>query len=180
MDLFGAVHEIEELSIQAGKQEGYRWALCMMDSYKSSGPRMVVLLIHCPNAGRDGLVQGLIEGREIGVQKGYELGKDGTVVISKLAEWNPAEGHCQIASLPPNCLPGLEVGFYSGCVQMWRQLQQRDPSVIPERALKAVDGLEEALALIRLENPQASWDAEAGALFHGIVTIFLHLSHSNI
>lgn len=69
---------------------------------------------------------------------------------------------------------------------MWRQLQTRDSSVIPERALKvrgrlpcvmrysftttrgfsitlkAVESLEEALSTIRLDNPQASAGADGG------------------
>ena len=42
-----------------------------------------------------------------------------------------------------------------GCVRMWRLLQARDPTVIPERAARAVASLEELLATIKLDNPQA-------------------------
>ena len=49
---------------------------------------------------------------------------------------------------------GLEIGFYTGCVRMWRQLQARDPTIIPERAVKALAGLELLLTSIQLD-PQA-------------------------
>lgn len=45
-DLFDDVHALEESEIERGRREGYS----------------------------DGLAMGLLEGRELGAQKGYELG----------------------------------------------------------------------------------------------------------
>lgn len=49
---------------------------------------------------------------------------------------------------------GMEIGFYWGCVSMWRQLQKLDPSLIPDRADKGVTALEEMLIEFPLDNPQ--------------------------
>jgi hypothetical protein len=49
---------------------------------------------------------------------------------------------------------GLEVGFYSGCVSIWRKLQSRDPTFIPERTLRGLTNLEELLASLNFEDPQ--------------------------
>lgn len=54
---------------------------------------------------------------------------------------------------PSPCVPaGVEIGFYTGCVQMWRRLQAHDPTIIPERAAKGVALLEELLASFPLED----------------------------
>ena len=53
-------------------------------------------------------------------------------------------------------MSGLEIGFYIGCVRMWRLLQARDNAIISERAERAVASLEELLASIKLDNPEVS------------------------
>lgn len=49
---------------------------------------------------------------------------------------------------------GAELGFYAGCVQLWRQLQQRDASVIPARAERAIAALHEHLAAYPSADPK--------------------------
>ncbi len=49
---------------------------------------------------------------------------------------------------------GLEVGYYSGCIHMWRQLQERDANTIPPKALRGIAALEELLASMRFDDPQ--------------------------
>jgi hypothetical protein len=49
---------------------------------------------------------------------------------------------------------GAELGYYSGCAQLWRQLQAARPGFIPARAEKAVASLERQLADFPMGNPK--------------------------
>lgn len=51
---------------------------------------------------------------------------------------------------------GAELGYYSGCAQVWRQLEAKAPGVLTARADKAVAALEQSLRDFPLGNPQAS------------------------
>lgn len=51
---------------------------------------------------------------------------------------------------------GQEVGFYAGCVQIWRQLQQKDPAAFPQRADKGISTLENLVATFPLTDPKVS------------------------
>ena len=53
---------------------GHLHGVPSMERYHRTSAPMIPSVL-C-DVRRDGLVQGLIEGREIGVQKGYELGED--------------------------------------------------------------------------------------------------------
>jgi hypothetical protein len=52
---------------------------------------------------------------------------------------------------------GLEVGFYSGCVHMWRRLQAQDPATIPDRAARGLATLEQLLSSFPLDDPMVRW-----------------------
>lgn len=78
----------------------------------------------------EGHQQGLEDGKKAGVTEGRELG------------------------LQKGWEIGQEVGFYAGCVQMWRQLQQRDPAAFPRRADKGMTTLETLTQTFPLTDPK--------------------------
>lgn len=49
---------------------------------------------------------------------------------------------------------GVEVGYYRGCVRMWRRLQDTQPDVIPVRADRSITAMEDLLQAYPLHNPQ--------------------------
>ncbi len=49
---------------------------------------------------------------------------------------------------------GVEVGYYSGCVQAWRRLQQLQPDSVPARAERGIAAMEELLQSYPLHSPQ--------------------------
>lgn len=107
------------------------------------------------------MVAGLKEGRELGVQKGYELGAFLAGVVSQLqadAERGDKASFCAdgrvtipLSAPPP---PGVELGFYAGAVRSWRQLQAQQPSLVAERADRALAACEELLASYPMYDPR--------------------------
>jgi len=75
----------------------------------------------------EGREQGLREGTAAGVKEGLRLGHTRGFVV------------------------GYEVGLYQGCVDVWRR---REAVVLPPRAEAAVAALEQALATLRVHDPQ--------------------------
>ncbi len=66
------------------------------------------------------MVNGVHEGRELGVQKGFEIG----ACVNRDHEQH-AGLLLRLAHLfPPIAHAGVELGFYKGCVRTWRALQQ--------------------------------------------------------
>lgn len=49
---------------------------------------------------------------------------------------------------------GHEIGFYSGCTQIWRQLGDKNHDFINARAEKAISALEELLRSFPLDSPR--------------------------
>lgn len=48
----------------------------------------------------------------------------------------------------------MELGFYSGCIRMWRQLAAQQALVVGERADRAIRSCEELLLSYPMCNPQ--------------------------
>jgi hypothetical protein len=55
-----------------------------------------------------------------------------------------------------DCLAGMEVGHYAGCVRMWRALQQQQPGSIPAKVERSIAAMEECLLQYPLYKPQVS------------------------
>ncbi len=51
---------------------------------------------------------------------------------------------------------GQEVGYYSGCTQVWRQLQRRHPEAFSARVDKAITAIEDLVRDFPLDDPQVS------------------------
>lgn len=52
---------------------------------------------------------------------------------------------------------GHEIGFYSGCIQIWRQLRDRNQEFISARAEKAISALEELLRSFPVDSPRVRY-----------------------
>ncbi|KAL3155890.1 hypothetical protein ABBQ32_012890 [Trebouxia sp. C0010 RCD-2024] len=78
----------------------------------------------------EGHQQGVIAGKRAGLVEGRELG------------------------LQKGWEIGQEVGFYAGCVQVWRQLQRKDPAAFPHRADKGMATLENLTQTFPLTDPK--------------------------
>jgi hypothetical protein len=51
---------------------------------------------------------------------------------------------------------GQEIGYYSGCTQMWRYLDSKSPGFLHPRAEKVVSALEQLLISFPLQDPKVS------------------------
>lgn len=71
---------------------------------------------------RAGRTQGRLEGKSLGVYKGFDIGH--------------------------------EIGYYAGCLQIWKQLSDRQGNLLSARAIKALALLEEAVSKVPLHDPQ--------------------------
>lgn len=49
---------------------------------------------------------------------------------------------------------GHEIGYYRGCMQIWRQLADKSPAFMTARAEKAVKSLEDLLTTFPLGDPK--------------------------
>lgn len=78
----------------------------------------------------EGHQQGIEDGMKAGLVEGQELG------------------------LQKGWEVGQEVGFYAGCVQTWRQLQQRNPAAFPQRADRGMTTLEILTQTFPLTDPK--------------------------
>jgi hypothetical protein len=138
-DVFSACNEVEQKDIEEGRSEGLRWSLYLCAVFNLQ----TLLLEFC--CFSDGLASGILEGRGLGFQKGFEIGR-----LSKIACVS------RLFRFFLTSATGSEVGFYLGCLHSWRMLLQRDPTCIQERAVKGLDALEEILDSIILLEPQVS------------------------
>lgn len=95
-------------------------------------------------SSRAGRQAGHLDGKVLGVQKGFEIGH--------------------------------EIGFYSGCVQIWRQLGVKHPEFITARADKAIAALEEMLRSFPLDNPRVSYIILSHLMFFSshVYSYFMH------
>ena len=122
---------------------------------------------------RDGMKAGLFEGKELGLQKGWEIGQEvgfyaGCIQVccSQCLHWGQV---VEIIGGTSFCAPlvvpaVLEVSTLHSCVnveilrnmsvQVWRQMQQRTPSVFPARAEKSLQTLQSLTESFPLADPK--------------------------
>ncbi|KAK9823785.1 hypothetical protein WJX72_005477 [[Myrmecia] bisecta] len=79
---------------------------------------------------KEGYAEGVRDGKLAGLREGQELGIQKGFEIAQ------------------------EIGFYAGCIQVWRKLRMHDPEAFPARVEKGIDSIAELVAAYPLENPK--------------------------
>lgn len=109
-DLFAPVHNVEQAAIDKGRQDGIRWLqqpllphmpahAWQADTWREWMPAMLLTPFH---ACRDGHAAGILEGRELGMQKGFEIGAPGKLTQVQMG--------CSVFALLRRCHSSLRCG----------------------------------------------------------------------